>query len=150
MRISGFLFLVVLSPVLGGALSGCTQSRPLIDAQEPGPEPVSVSLSVPPVFSLLDLGRRLSEGGVDILDPWVPTLTIPAGPEKLQGIQFDIPKHESMIIRDSSVTVYSLEGFGKAVSGDPAEDRRDLSDPPLMDPHFFQKSAPIEQEVLPP
>lgn len=66
---------------------------------------------VPPQFSLLELGRRLSGGGVDIFDPWAPTFQIPALSKKLPGIAFKIPRHDSMIWRDPGVEVYSLAGF---------------------------------------
>lgn len=142
MRISGFLFMVVLSPVLGGVLSGCAPGLPLVEGQK--------IEAVPPMFSLLDLGRRLSDGAVDILDPWVPTLTIPALPEKPHGIEFNIPKHESMIIRDPRVTVYSLLGFGEIIS-----DEVKIDEPPelLMDAPSLtgvDRGGMIEEEVLPP
>lgn len=142
MRISYFFFAAIVFPILGGGLSGCAPITSL--ASSPKIE------SAPPMFSLLDLGRRLSDGGVDIFDPWVPTLTIPDLPEKPHGIQFNIPKHESMIIRDPRVTVYSLLGFGEIFSSEP-----EIDEPPemLMDTPSLtgvDRGGMIEEEVLPP
>ena len=142
MRIFNFFFSAIIFPILSGGVSGCAPITSL---------PTSPKIeSAPPIFSLLDLGRRISNGGVDIFDPWVPTLTIPDLPEKPDGIQFNVPKHESMIIRDPRVTVYSLMGLGEVFSIGPK-----IDEPPeiLMNAPSLtgaDRGAMIEEEVLPP
>lgn len=94
----------------------CLAATGLISACVPGGQVggEETDLSpLPPKFSLLELGRRLSGGGVDIFDPWVPTLQITPLPKRPPGIVFRIPKHDSMIWRDPGVEVYSLAGFSR-------------------------------------
>lgn len=63
----------------------------------------------PKNFSMLELGRALSKGAVDIYDPWLPTLTIPAPDFSVPDPLATFPVHRYMYIRNKSVRVYTLD-----------------------------------------
>lgn len=65
--------------------------------------------SLPNNYSLLDLGRTLSQGSVDIFDPWLTVFSLPTdiAPEKDVGL-LTFPEHPTMLVRDNRVSVYTL------------------------------------------
>jgi hypothetical protein len=66
--------------------------------------------ALPNNFSLLDLGRTLSKGCVDIFDPWLNNFQLPMSqPPENMGALLTFPEHPYMIVRDSSVSVYTLK-----------------------------------------
>ncbi len=65
--------------------------------------------ALPKEFSLLDLGRAISDGTVDIYDPWLDVFLVndiepypPVGADAF-------PVNPYMLVRDEDVRVYSLE-----------------------------------------
>lgn len=67
--------------------------------------------SLPAKFSMLELGRALSKGAVDIYDPWLPTLTVPAPDFSVADPLSFFPVHPFMLIRDRSVRIYSTNSY---------------------------------------
>lgn len=101
MKISKLSFIIVA--VL--SVSSCapyTGSSDLADRR-------SDMTALPNNFSLLDLGRTLSKGSVDIFDPWLNIFELPMSkpPEKMDAV-LTFPEHPYMIVRDNSVSVYTL------------------------------------------
>ena len=66
--------------------------------------------ALPKEFSLLDLGHAISDGAVDIYDPWLDVFMLdPDDRSFITHIDY-FPSHPSMIVRDTDdVHVYSLE-----------------------------------------
>jgi hypothetical protein len=60
-------------------------------------------------FSMLELGRALSKGSVDIYDPWLPTLTIPVPDFSVSDPLATFPVHPRLYVRNKNVRVYSLD-----------------------------------------
>jgi hypothetical protein len=66
--------------------------------------------ALPNNFSLLDLGRTLSKGCVDIFDPWLTIFSPPLDETSIlsESARLTFPEHPTMLIRDDRVVVYSL------------------------------------------
>jgi hypothetical protein len=62
--------------------------------------------ALPNNFSLLDLGRTISNGTVDIFDPWLTAFALPKNDITPNPLTF--PEHPTMLIRDDRVTVFTL------------------------------------------
>jgi hypothetical protein len=62
--------------------------------------------ALPNNFLLLDLGRTISKGTVDIFDPWLTAFSLPKMDTPENPLTF--PEHPTMLIRDDRVIVYTL------------------------------------------
>jgi hypothetical protein len=91
---------------IAGALAACTPGTPVASSFSDvmGPSPYQMSL--------FEMGRGISDGRIDIYEPGTPSLDLPplaeetAKPEE-RFLDF-FPRNRTLLVRDPSVTVYSL------------------------------------------
>lgn len=78
-------------------------------------QPVTVNYTAAPVpriaqQDMLSLGRALSFGTVDIYEPGLTVLSVP-DIVRFTPREFPIPLNQNFIVRDRSVTAYSLDSL---------------------------------------
>lgn len=90
--------------------------------------------ALPKEFSLLDLGHVISDGTVDIYDPWLDVFLVndiepypPVGADAF-------PVNPYMLVRDEDVRVYSLDSDMVSDASEFIHDSSDMAPPvPLVD-----------------
>ena len=90
---------------------------------------------LPKEFSLLDLGWAISDGAVDIYDPWLDVFMLdPDDRSFIKNIDY-FPSHPSMIVRDTDdVHVYSLDSDMVSDASEFVSASTDIAPPvPLVD-----------------
>ncbi len=95
-------------------LPSCT---PYVESEGAGSMREDMS-ALPNNFSLMDLGRAISLGSVDIFDPWLTSLEMPLMASDAISTPSTFPEHPYMLIRDDSVTAYSLDNENKSPASD--------------------------------
>ncbi len=107
---TAFVGLSVL--VLG--LSACSPGRPIELTSSPPPVRED---KYPDDFSLLDLGRALSKGAVDIFDPYLDTASVPLPERKplLRPLPFPLNPHYKPL--DKDVSFYALTSPEEELGG---------------------------------
>ena len=96
-------------------LAGCQSTGEVKVAKLPegaskdGPaQPVGTISMTAPEQTMLSLGRGMSGGSVDIYEPGVATLDVPTI-ETFTPRPSPVPENNGIVVRDPSVTVYSLD-----------------------------------------
>lgn len=104
-----------LISVMSVLLSGCQSSGEVKVAKLPpgsaanAPTQVTGPISMTsPEQTMLSLGRGMSGGSVDIYEPGVSTLDVPTI-ETFTPRPSPVPENNGIVVRDPSVTVYSLD-----------------------------------------
>jgi hypothetical protein len=65
--------------------------------------------ALPNNYSLFDLARTISNGSVDVFDPWLSSFALPMDMTSQDTVGLlTFPEHPYMLIRDDSVSVYTL------------------------------------------
>lgn len=64
--------------------------------------------SLPVDFSMLEIGRELSDGAVDIYDPWLTVFDVTPPARTVPDPLATFPVNRHIMTRDSNVRVYSL------------------------------------------
>lgn len=97
------LFIISLS--VAALLTGCAPGKEV--------EPVEVyymPVPPPPTQDILELGRGMSHNTVDIYEPGVTAFDVKPV-ETFKPRPLPVPKNPNFIVRDPSVTAYSLDSF---------------------------------------
>ena len=117
MRLTSLCIISVMSVLLAGCQSGNTVKVARMpageDATVSSPAAPQIAMTAPDQ-SLLSLGRGMSDGSVDIYQPGVSALDVPTI-ETFTPRPSPVPENNGIVVRDSSVTVYSLESVPGAV-----------------------------------
>lgn len=115
-------------------LAGCTPGVP-VDKDAP-----AAGKALPLDFSLLALGRSLSDGAVDIYDPYARKFDVPPVPPRKPRFDFSVfPSHPDYLPADEDVGMYA--------SGLPGEHLEKLE---TVDPAPVNEPVPVEKRELPP
>lgn len=96
---------LVLATMMAMVLVSCAPGQPVVDNVVGGRENTD---ALPHNYSMLEIGRALSKGSVDIYDPWLPSLTVPTPDFAVADPLATFPVHPFMLVRDQRVRVYSL------------------------------------------
>jgi hypothetical protein len=126
-------FVALTSLLMSSMLVACTYGNPVGAMQDTRVD----SHNLPENFSLLLLGRTISNGSVDIYDPWLTSFDILPPPTLPEHLLADYPLHRTTIVRDSSVSLYDMPSL---------EYQDSLIASPLG--HLDGIEIPDEQEVL--
>ncbi len=97
------LFIISLSAV--AVLTGCAPAKEV--------QPVEVyyvPVPPPPQQDILSLGRGMSDYKVDIYEPGLTAFDVKPV-ERFKPRPLPVPKNPNFIVRDPSVTAYSLDSF---------------------------------------
>ena len=140
------------------SVSACTtENTPIVFEQE---QPIIVSRedaeSLPVDFSILEIGRELSDGSVDIYDPWLMAFVVPDIDRSVVDPFAIFPSHPFMVVKDPDVRVYSLNSSRNADVMDVSSFSNVLnevsSQPEKIQPHLPVQLPVqlIEQEPLLP
>ena len=111
------LFIISLS--VAAALTGCAP------AKEAKPVEVYYVPVPPPQQDILSLGRGMSNNKVDIYEPGLTAFEV-TPVETFKPRPLPVPKNPNFIVRDPSVTAYSLDA---ADARHPMEPQQDFQSP---------------------
>lgn len=115
MRVSSFCLFLTIPVLLAGCQSNTVKVAKLPPSGNAAPEQ-QLSLTSPEEQSILSLGRGMSDGSVDIYEPGVAKLDVPTI-ETFNPRPSPVPESNNVIVRDPSVTVFSLEANPTATDG---------------------------------
>lgn len=92
--------------------TACADQKSVTIEPEQIPEQKNVTRentdALPLDFSMLDIGRALSDGTVDIYDPWLTVFLVTPPERTILDPSVSFPVHPFMLVRDEEVRVYSL------------------------------------------
>ena len=108
MRVPSFLLISLMPVLLAGCQSNTVKVAKLPADQSAPAQQQTVSLTSPDGQDILSLGRGMSNGSVDIYEPGAARLDVPAV-EAFSPRPSPVPESNNVIVRDPSVTIYSLE-----------------------------------------
>lgn len=120
MRITSLCLVSVMSVLLAGCQSNGdvkVAKLPAGTTPESVVQPAGTISMTAPEQTMLSLGRGMSGGSVDIYEPGVATLDVPTI-ETFTPRPSPVPENNGIVVRDPSVTVYSLDAVPGAIAMD--------------------------------